>query len=76
MKTRFDICVGTSSSICPRLSARAMSNYVTLDDRALNVTYSGDWNKMGTASEYDSTTSAPRNNNSSFGVNFYGTFVT
>ena len=53
-----------------------MSNYVTLDDRSLNVTYSGDWNKMGTASEYDSTTSAPRNNNSSFGVNFYGTLIT
>ncbi|KAI5828773.1 hypothetical protein K523DRAFT_417322 [Schizophyllum commune Tattone D] len=53
-----------------------MSNYVTLDDRSLNVTYSGDWNKMGTASEYDSTTSAPRNNNSSFGVNFYGHKIT
>ncbi|KAL1723788.1 hypothetical protein EV715DRAFT_189890 [Schizophyllum commune] len=53
-----------------------MSNYVTLDDRALNVTYSGDWNKMGTASEYDSTTSAPRNNSSSFGVNFYGHKIT
>ncbi|KAI5890373.1 uncharacterized protein SCHCODRAFT_02702952 [Schizophyllum commune H4-8] len=49
-----------------------MSNYVTLDDRALNVTYSGDWNKMGTASQYDSTTSAPRNDNSSFEVHFYG----
>ncbi|KAL1736298.1 hypothetical protein EV714DRAFT_199059 [Schizophyllum commune] len=53
-----------------------MSNYVTLDDRALNVTYSGEWNKMGTASEYDSTTSAPRNNSSSFGVNFYGHKIT
>ncbi|KAL1746209.1 hypothetical protein HDZ31DRAFT_81432 [Schizophyllum fasciatum] len=49
-----------------------MSHHVIIDDQSPNVSYAGDWERMGAPSEYDGTTSVPINDQASLEVQFYG----